>query len=57
MGIDDEIAKAVFDSNKADLRTILNYVRWVKVRRQIHHRFYFDAHWIRPIGNVHWVGR
>lgn len=57
MGIDDDISKAIFESHPSDLPIIRKYIQWVKIRRLIHHRFYFMAHWMKSTKKYHWVGR
>jgi len=59
MHIDEQLAQAIFESDKLDLPTIRHYIAWVKFRRKIHHGFYNLPHWIqpKPQPKVHWVGR
>ena len=45
MSIEDIIA-ALQSSDRADLATIRTYIDWIKIRRRVHRRFYFRAHWI-----------
>lgn len=51
----DDIAAALASSHPADLALIRRYVEWIKIRRRVNSRFYFQAHWVTGI-RVHWVG-
>jgi hypothetical protein len=63
MGIDEQIAQAIFESHSNDLLAIRKYIAWVKFRRTVHHAFYKPPHWVSPVllakpkQTAHWVGR
>lgn len=45
MSIEDIVA-ALASSHGADLVNIRQYIAWIQIRRHVHHRFYFQAHWV-----------
>lgn len=51
----DDIFAALMLAHPSDLGTIKHYIRWVKFRRVIHNRFYFNAYWVRSGRKYHWV--
>jgi len=56
MNITDEIITALLLLGPDDLEAARKYLRWIKVRRQVHNRFYFVAHWVSSERKYHWVG-
>ncbi len=59
MGIDEQLAQAIFELHPSDLSIIRKYISWVKFRRKVNHTFYPSVHWVlsKPRPNAHWVGR
>ena len=54
--IDQQLRDAFQQAHPEDLRTIAQYIRWVKLRRRIHAAFYQKpAHWITALRTVHWI--
>lgn len=41
-----DILHALADTHPADMLNIRRYLAWIKIRRRINHRFFFQAHWI-----------
>lgn len=53
----EEIRAALLLANPEDLEMFRRYLTWMMIRRKITDRFYFKAHWVNPVGKVHWIGR
>jgi hypothetical protein len=43
----EEIIAALMSSHRADLESIRTYITWIRIRRRIYARFYFQAHWLK----------
>ena len=53
----EEIRAALLLANPNDLELFKRYLKWMMIRKQVNHRFYFQAHWItRPL-IYHWIGK
>ena len=51
-----EIFIALMAAGPDDLDAVRRYIQWIKVRRQVNHRFYFAAHWVERSKKLHhWV--
>lgn len=46
MNIVEEITAALLSAKPDDLEMARRYLKWLKMRRKINHRFYFRAHWV-----------
>ena len=57
----NEIIAALMASHRADLENIRTYITWIRLRRRIYARFYFQAHWLKDstwkpsASRAHWV--
>jgi hypothetical protein len=58
MNIDDQISKALLETHPQDFSIIIQYAKWIRVRRLVNNVFYFQSRLIRPYKRqVHWVGK
>jgi hypothetical protein len=55
--MNDDVYNALCGSHPEDIHKIRKYIAWVKMRRKIHHVFFFRAHWLGPERKYHWLGR
>lgn len=52
----EDILAALASSHPMDLVNIHLYIKWIRIRRQVNRRFYFQAHWVRPVHReAHWI--
>ena len=57
----EEIIAALMSSHRADLESVRTYITWIRIRRRIYARFYFQAHWLKkstgqsPASRAHWL--
>lgn len=52
----NEIFIALLLAQPDDFEAARKYLQWIKVRRHIYKRFYFQAHWLQRPRMYHWVG-